>query len=222
VNRYFAETEFNQKKDDLILLTKNVIVFVDEWRSINEKDPDFMKYIITAKHFDVRKAYRADDKKYTRVASLCGTSNHDDVIVDTHHNRRIVPIHVESINWEAYNRVDKNAVFSEALALYRGGYGVEVDVDEMQLLRGSQDQFEVAKREKELLYKYFSGGDGEAGEILTTTEILVVIEKATGLKNLSVNALGKELKAAGWERKRTTNKTWGWFVTMKEFKTKKQ
>ena len=54
----------------------------------------------------------------TRYAVLCGTSNEEEVINDPTGNRRIIPINVTNINWDAYEAIDKAALWMELYHAY--------------------------------------------------------------------------------------------------------
>lgn len=193
--RYFAQSKLDAGKDDLITLTKRLIVMDDEFGGKSKKDAKYFKEITSQQVITVREPYGHQTVDLIRIASLCGTTNEEEVVNDIE-ERRVVPIQVNSIDYKEMNKIDRIALFMEAYWLYHSGtYNWELSEDDILQLAAELGSFQITELEFELVTKYFEPAEKGKGEALTCSDIKVVIDNLTHQK-LSITPLGKALKKA--------------------------
>jgi len=131
-----------------------------------------------------------------------------------------MPFELEKIDYEAYEAIDKNDVWSEAMQIYMDGqFEYWIDTEEEKELQTYKEQFAVEFTEEGLLLQYFrpfidkvdwmkSPAEGEPskggkqGKFMQATEILgAMMEKSGVFRNLSDKKLGGMLKKNGFVKK---------------------
>lgn len=198
---YYSESKMTDGKDDNMLLYSKLIIMNDEYGG-NSKEAKHFKNLTSKEHVQMRKFYGRHTDAIPRLAVFCGTSNEDEVIDDPTGNRRVIPIKVERINHDVYNKTDKVAVLMEAYHLWKDGYSHHLNNEEINQLRSCALQFEESSIERELIQKYFRLAhkeDGGLSEFLSATEIKIIIEKDS-VQRVSLRRLGLELKSMGFEQ----------------------
>ena len=201
---YYGESKLDAGKDDEILMCKKIILCDDEFGGKSKQEAKKLKELSSKQTFSIRKPYGRVHEDLNRYAVLCGTSNDEEVINDLTGNRRILPVMVSDVDWDAYDAIDKIDLFIEAYNLYK-----EYKTDAWQLSKADikilndNTQHNVQPTaEKELLYNYFELPDGKndaLGEWLTNHEIKNHIEGNSEQK-LNANKLGAVLKAEGCKK----------------------
>lgn len=202
---YYAESKLDAGKDDEILMTQKVLIMDDEMGGKSKKENKRLKDLTSKQVFSLREPYGRNNVDLIRLAVLCGTTNDNEVLSDPTGNRRIIPIHVDSIDYKLSNSVDRVAVFMEAYHLFKAGFQWQVVGNEdKDYLNKDKGSFEVTNLEAELIQKYFEVPDEGFGEMLTASEIKVIIEDLTHQK-LLLDRVGKELKRLGFVQKHVKN-----------------
>jgi predicted P-loop ATPase len=198
---FFGESKLDRGKDDELLMCEKLIVMDDEMSGKSKQEAKFMKEILSKKTFSLRAPYARGNQDYRRLASLCGTSNPDDILNDPTGNRRIIPLHVISVNFEAYNELDKIDPLMEAYRLYRNGFDWRLTQDDIKILNENTGRFEQVNAEYELIARLYSKPDSQApggnNVFVTTTDIKAEIERVTGQK-VTTTRLGIEMKKMGF------------------------
>jgi len=198
--KFYAESKLDAGKDDEILMTQKLVIMDDEMGGKSKKESKRLKELTSKQVFTLREPYGRNNVDLQRLAVLCGTTNDSEILNDPTGNRRIIPIHVTSIDHAAYNRVDKTALFMEAYHLFMTGYPWRLDKHDVAYLNKDASKFEVTTAEAELLTKYFEPAEGQYyAEFMSTTEIKDYLEVQTKQK-LLLERLGKELKKQGFEK----------------------
>ena len=123
LEKYAIETKINaQDKDSLYYLGSNLLVLDDEFGGKAFKDVKEYKAISDVNLITQRRPYASTVSTFKRRAILCGTSNETDVLKDVTGNRRILPIRVERIDFDAMLKIDKVDLLMEAYNLYNSGF----------------------------------------------------------------------------------------------------
>jgi predicted P-loop ATPase len=201
LQEYFAELNFDNPnaKDDLIPLTKNILVLADEWQDVNKRNPKRLRWIITAQDFDIRKAYRQDEDKYTRIATIAGTSNTSDIIVEGEFNRRIIPLGIKNMNLQKWLEIDKDELFAELHRLFIAGFRYEIENDEFEKLQEIQTEYQEVQKEEELVLKHIEQSEDKE-DFVTTTEVTATLQALYPKMNLHPIPIGKALNKLGVKR----------------------
>ena len=158
LSKYMIEHKIDSKdKDSIYNLVKGLIVLDDEFGGLATKDVKDFKKIADANQIDIRLPYSAFYSKMKRKASLCGTSNDISVLKDVTGNRRILPLNVESIDYNKMILIDTDSLWREAFHLWRDNFDWKIysseDID--YLFKHTSTNIEVMPVE-ELFFTRFS------------------------------------------------------------------
>lgn len=194
---YYAESKLDAGKDDEILMTQKLLIMDDEMGGKSKKEVKRLKELTSKQTFSLREPYGRNNVDLNRLAVLAGTSNENELLSDPTGNRRIIPIWVFSIDNQAYNAIDKTALFMEVYRLWEAGWSHRMTKRDIEYLKQDSEEFETTISESELLIKYFSPTGAEEW---TASDIKIYIEQRTN-QRLSVTVLGRELKRLGFKQK---------------------
>lgn len=123
LSRYMIQSKLDKdKKDTMFRLGKYLIILDDEFGGKAFKDDKDFKEISDQTHITDRLVYGSEDTTLRRRATLCGTSNEIDILKDVTGNRRILPINVESVDYESLTAFDNTSLIIEAYNLYKSGF----------------------------------------------------------------------------------------------------
>jgi len=142
LRKYLIEHRIDAKdKDSIYNLVKGLIVLDDEFGGLATKDVKDFKKIADANLIDIRLPYSAFYSKMKRKASLAGTSNESDVLKDVTGNRRILPINVESIDYDSMIKISTDDLWREVFNMWRNDFDWKIynseDVDFLNENTGS-------------------------------------------------------------------------------------
>lgn len=188
---YYAESKLDRGKDDELLMCQKLIVMDDEMGGKSKQDEKRLKELTSKRYFTLRAPYRRDNMDYRRLAILCGTSNPTEIINDPTGNTRILPVKVDSIDYEVLNSVDRTALFMEAYHAYKAGEEWEISQEELVILNTLSEDFSSISFERELIYQFFAPGDTDK---LTATEIKNEIEVNSKQQIKNMQRFGIELR----------------------------
>lgn len=197
---YYAESKLDAGKDDEILMTQKILIMDDEMGGKSKKENKRLKELTSKQVFSLREPYGRNNVDLIRLAVLCGTTNDNEIINDPTGNRRIIPIHVDAIDWQAGNKIDRVALIMEAYHLYKSGFEWQLSKEDIKYLKQDKSHFEVTNLEAELIEQFFKIPDGDDGELLTASNIKVILEDITKQK-LILDRIGKELRRLGFIQK---------------------
>lgn len=198
LHKYIGEVSPGMKDVDFyLLMTQMLLIIDDECGGKSKKDEQHQKSTSSKQFFNIRKPYGRGNVTLQRLAMLCGTTNLEEILNDITGNRRNIVIDFQGYDFEAYNSVDKTALFMEAYQLYKSGYKYELSKEDILYLNKHDYKYTTPSTAKELIQKYFNPTTKEKGTPLTATDILVYIE-AESRQKLSPIIVGRELKALGF------------------------
>ena len=158
LQKYLIEHRIDAKdKDSIYNLVKGLIVLDDEFGGLATKDVKDFKKIADANQIDIRLPYSAFYSKMKRKASLCGTSNEVDVLKDVTGNRRILPINVESIDYDTMIKINTDDLWREVFKMYRDDFEWKIynNEDINYLNENTNSNIEVMPFE-ELFFNHYS------------------------------------------------------------------
>lgn len=198
---YFAESKMDNGKDDDILMCKKILIFDDEMSGKSKKEEKRMKELLSKSVITVREPYGRFSLDMKRISVFCGTTNDQDILNDPTGNRRIIPVHIISIDFENINKIDRISLIMEAYWLYREGFAWELSSSDVKILNDNTGFFEQPSPEYDLITKYYllPGKNENHASFLSTTEIKSFIETRT-MQKLSTTKIGIELRKMGSER----------------------
>ena len=158
LKKYLIEHRIDAKdKDSIYNLVKGLLVLDDEFGGLATKDVKDFKKIADANQIDIRLPYSAFYSKMKRKASLCGTSNESDVLKDVTGNRRILPINVESIDYNEMIKINTDDLWREAFDLYRKDFDWKIySTEDVEFLNQNTNKNLEIMPFEELFFNHFS------------------------------------------------------------------
>jgi hypothetical protein len=198
----FAESKMDAGKDDEILMTKKWIILDDEYGGKSKREEKRLKEITSKQWINVREPYGRVSVDLKRLAVFCGTSNDVQILNDPTGNRRIIPIHIMSIDQDKYNQCDKEMLWIELHQLYKSGYDYTILKDEIIQLNTNTEEFKQSTPEEELIFDKISPGNANSGEWMTVTAIIQYLIEGTKYNTLSPTKVGIILSNQNFEKKR--------------------
>ena len=131
LRKYMVESKLDGKdKDSMFRLSTSLLILDDEFGSKAFKDNKAYKQISDTDTITMRRPYGREDETFKRRAILGGTTNEIDILNDVTGNRRILPINVESIEYEKCLKMDKTKLIMEAYNLLKSGFEWQLYSDE--------------------------------------------------------------------------------------------
>lgn len=195
-------TKITDKQTINLLAEKMLINLDDQLDSYSWHDYEQLKSIITSTKLTTRKAYAHHDATRYRRATIVASTNNLLFLKDTH-NRRYLVFEVLGIDLKMHAEIDMLQVYAQAKALFQEGFRYWLDSVEQDKLNILNAKFRDVAPEEELVNQYLEPAEAQDAEadLLTATEIKAKLELHSGIKNLYPKAIGKALKALGFQRK---------------------
>jgi hypothetical protein len=153
---YFVEGKIEETKDFKFRMCRNIIMYDDEFGGVGSKDVKNFKSVSDMSVAVDRKAYGINDSRELRKVSLLGSTNELDILKDPTGNRRILPIKVDSINYEGCLSFDSDALLAEAYQLFLDGFEWVIRKEEdLELMKHQNDEFYENDEMEDLFFDRF-------------------------------------------------------------------
>lgn len=197
---YFAQSSMEQGKDDLILMTKRIIIFDDEMGGKTVKEEKKIKEITSKEIITVREPYGQGSVDMRRISTFCGCTNDcDEILNDPTGNRRIIPINVLNIDFTEIDKVDRVQLFIECYRLWKSGADWRLSKEAKKLLNDAGKAFESRSSEEEaILRKWRVPQEGELGEWVMAVDIMAHCQIVYG-STLRYGETKRALRKLGWK-----------------------
>lgn len=197
LRRFYSESNLDEGKDSEILMTKKWLIVDDEFGGKSKRDATKLKRLSSQQTFSIRMPYGRTSEDLVRLAVLGGTSNDYEVINDLTGNRRVIPINIESFDFEKYEQIDKNKLFIELYRMWindkEGWYLTKKEVEYLNKSTLSNQEVMI---EEELIIKqleYCPYGS------LTASEIVIGLSSRNIGLRTNTKRIGMCLKKLGFE-----------------------
>lgn len=128
-------------KETQSLFSQYLLICLDDLDRSDFKKSSAFRTLISTDSFSFRPVFARNYVNRARVGSLCGTTNEKDIISDAQNNRRIVPIEIESIDFELLNSVGPDEVWASAYEAYSAGEDWTLDADEVAFIQRTSKEF---------------------------------------------------------------------------------
>ena len=137
-----TQTSFNpQNKEHRLLMTEKVHILWDELGGHERASPDELKAVMSQDYITADKKFK-NTARYPRVASFCGTTNKDAFLKDATGSRRFLPFVMLSLDFDAYDAVEKANLWSQIFAEYLAGASYRLtDEEKAAISTRNEDQF---------------------------------------------------------------------------------
>lgn len=213
----FIHEGYVQTKDKEInvKIAECILILMDELENLSDKSMDSVKQLMTQKGTSMRRAYTVMSQYYSRIASFAGTVNKKHFLKDMTGNRRFLCFEVKEIS--IHHNINHQQLFSQAIHLINSGYHYWFDEQEIKELEKYNAEFRDISVEEEAFLNNFEKCDmsDSNSTILTTTQIVNILEQKTDYKKLSIQQLGRVLRDLKIERRNNENGAKGYVVRMK-------
>ena len=189
-------------KDERLRIAEFGLISLDEIDSMNNRELNQLKSVITATDVNERAAYAYTKERRVRLASFCASGNRRDFLTDITGNRRWLPFEVESIQNPFYTTLPYEQMYAQAWALAQDPmFSYWFDLDEIAVLEEHNQHFRDESNEEQLLDVYFAvPAEGASNtKFLTTAEISERLIYYGNIKRpLSLSRLGVLLSQKGF------------------------
>ena len=189
-------------KDERLRISEFGLISLDEIDSMNNRELNQLKSVITATDVNERAAYAYTKERRVRLASFCASGNRRDFLTDITGNRRWLPFEVEEIQNPFYTLLPYERMYAQAWALAQDPlFSYWFDLDEIEVLEQHNRHFRDESNEEQLLDVYFAvPAEGATNtKFLTTAEISERLIYYGNIKRpLSLSRLGVLLSQKGF------------------------
>jgi len=207
LENYIAEN-IGTDKDSHILLTKNVLINLDELDSISKAESNSLKALFSKDKINVRLPYDRKASVIHRRASFIGSTNRGEFLNDETGSVRWLVFDITEIDFDYNNKVtgvkkvDINQVWAQAYHLYKNNFACSLTRDEIAENEKRNRNYQILSIEVELIQKFFKP-DPNQSEINFMTVAEIVISLKCIVEGIRINEVqvGKALSFLGFERK---------------------
>ena len=204
-------------KDERLRIAEFGLISLDEIDSMNNRELNQLKSVITATDVNERAAYAYTKERRVRLASFCASGNRRDFLTDITGNRRWLPFEVESIQNPFYTTLPYELMYAQAWALAQDPmFSYWFELDEIAVLEQHNQHFRDESNEEQLLDVYFAvpPTDATTAKFLTTAEISErLIYYGNIKKPMTLSRLGVLLSQKGFlSIRKGTPQRRGWIV----------
>ena len=208
-------------KDERLRIAEFGLISLDEIDSMNNRELNQLKSVITATDVNERAAYAYTKERRVRLASFCASGNRRDFLTDITGNRRWLPFEVESIQNPFYTLLPYERMYAQAWALAQDPlFSYWFDLDEIEVLEEHNQHFRDESNEEQLLPILFDVPAEGKGEFMTTAQISERLVTYGNIKKpMALSRLGMVLGTAGFKatkRKIGNIQTRGWIVYQRD------
>ena len=188
-------------KDERLRIAEFGLISIDEIDSMNNRELNQLKSVITATDVNERAAYAYTKERRVRLASFCASGNRRDFLTDITGNRRWLPFEVESIQNPFFTTLPYEQIYAQAWALANDPiFCYWFELDEIDVLEQHNLHFRDESNEEQLLPILFDVPAEGKGEFLTTAQISERLVTYGNIKKpMTLSRLGMVLGAAGYQ-----------------------
>ena len=208
-------------KDERLRIAEFGLISLDEIDSMNNRELNQLKSVITATDVNERAAYAYTKERRVRLASFCASGNRRDFLTDITGNRRWLPFEVESIQNPFYTLLPYERMYAQAWALAQDPtFSYWFELEEIEVLEEHNQHFRDESNEEQLLPILFDVPAEGKGEFMTTAQISERLVTYGNIKKpMALSRLGMVLGQQGYQPVRPRIggiKTRGWLVYQRD------
>jgi hypothetical protein len=210
---YYTEN-IGTSKDDLIALTENFIVNIDELSTLSKYDINALKSVMSKHKIKVRLPYGDRPEILQRRCNFVASTNRLEFLNDETGSVRWVCFLLDSINWNYNKEIDINKVWAQAYHLFKNTeFDYQLTSAEIDENEEANKTFLIRSPEMELIQRCLIPAtkddyDKDPHEpqhkeikFMTSTDILkgLSAKSHSNIKLSTVN-IGKSMKMLGFEQ----------------------
>ena len=216
---FFADSvDFRTKQEAERYLTRFLLINIDEFDQLSEKQFAFVKHLFQKPNVSMRRMYSEAISHQRRYASFIGTSNHQDILRDPTGNRRYLCVEVKApIHTDV--AIEYAQLYAEAVHLIRHGERYWLDDEDEALLKESNKSFETQSPLELIVLDLFEVAEEGAfgARLMKTTDIMIEVSKHPAFNRGTMNnmvSLGRALTHIGFKTKRKADGMYYWVSSL--------
>jgi len=197
------------EKDDLIALTENIFINIDELSTLTKYDINALKSIMSKDKVKVRLPYGDRAEMLHRRCNFVASTNRLEFLNDETGSVRWICFWLDNIDWDYNKKIDINKVWAQAYHLFKNTkFNYQLTEREIIENEDSNKTFLIRSPEMELIQKYITQGskrqyesNPEKVKFMTATDILTYLSEKnrSNIRLTNVN-VGKSLTMLGFGR----------------------
>ena len=205
---YYTEN-IGTGKDDLIALTENFIVNIDELSVLSKYDINALKSVMSKHKVKVRLPYGDRPEILQRRCNFVASTNRLEFLNDETGHVRWVCFLIDNIDWDYNKKIDINKVWAQAYHLFQNTtFNYQLTQEEIVENDELNSAFVIRSPEMELIQMHLMPGNKrlyesapEKVEFMTATAILTYLNEKnrSNIRLTNIN-VGKSLKMLGFPR----------------------
>ncbi|MBR2450052.1 MAG: hypothetical protein IKB40_00975 [Paludibacteraceae bacterium] len=208
-------------KDERLRIAEFGLISLDEIDSMNNRELNQLKSVITATDVNERAAYAYTKERRVRLASFCASGNRRDFLTDITGNRRWLPFEVEEIQNPFFTLLPYERMYAQAWALAQDPlFSYWFDLDEIEVLEEHNQHFRDESNEEQLLPILFDVPAEGKGEFMTTAQISERLVTYGNIKKpMALGRLGVVMGSMGYRSVTRGNRQArlrGWIVYQRD------
>ncbi len=228
--QYYYSEAVGISKDDLIALTENFIINIDELSILSKYDINALKSVMSKDKVKVRLPYGERPEMLQRRCNFVASTNRLEFLNDeTGSVRWVCFLLAGRIDWAYEKNIDINLVWGQAYHLFSNtNFNYQLTLKEIEENEVANKTFLIRSPEMELIQKFLNPSNREEFEnksfdstvkFMTATDVGAFIQHKSGgaIKPVSAN-IGKALTMLGFARETKYNGDVG--VSLKGYYTK--
>lgn len=196
LREYYAESlDFSSRREAEMALGRFALINLDEFDSISSRQQAFLKHLLQKPEVKIRQPYGQSIHSRQRYGSFMATCNNLDLLADPTGSRRFLCI---ELNGQIDNSrtICYEQLYAQALdALKRGERYWFTHEEEIAIMQDNR-RFQQCPAEEQLLLQYYRKAEsGEEGLWLSATEMLLDMQKRSGvhLSRTNMNTFARVL-----------------------------
>lgn len=201
-----------ESKDAQVQSSECFLVNMDELSSLNSKNIEALKQLITQKRIRVRRPYGYNAENLIKRASFCGSTNEEQFLHDYTGNRRFLCFKALDIDLEELSNIDIDGLYTQIYHLYLNGFQYWFNTKENKLIEENNTMFVVRSMEEEAIQAKFSPVSAKYATLVTvrmTATDIVQVLSGYGLiskTNSSAQKVGRALNKLGFESQKSNGR----------------
>lgn len=199
-------------KDDRLSLTEFGLMCFEELDSMDLKDLNRTKALITTKVISERAAYARTKSHRNHIASFCGTGNNAQFLTDLTGNRRWLPFEVTAVTRPEDEPIDYDGLYSQAYHMLRSGYRYWFSTAENKALESHLEPFRAPNfLEEEITRLYHLPSADEEPRFISNSDIADSLSQRLQ-RTVTGQAIGMMMRHMGYEARRDASGNRGYMV----------
>lgn len=202
---YFFSGDVNpSNKDTTLLMTEKILINLDELASLNKKQLEAFKEMVTKSVITERRAYAHFSEDYIRRASFVGSSNHNEILLDKTGNRRFLIF--EAIEIDYLHKINMDLVYSQVIHILNNtSFECHFLKDDIKRIEKNNERYMQSCEVTDWITELFEKPNNISSDVdyLRATDIAVYIkQKKNFYGKIDVQKIGKIMTSMKYNRKK--------------------